>query len=127
MANNLIIDTIKTVALFISPNLRKHVADLILIFNNKTVYPSNAAKYLRVLLDNDLSLKCHIISLEKKIARSVDFIVKVSYCLPNNALLTLYYFLVYTHLLYAISLWGSTYPTLLFAEPQFKPESNHNT
>ena len=40
-------------------------------------------------------------------------ITKVSYHLPNNALLTLYYFLVHTHLLYAISLWGSTYPTYL--------------
>ena len=55
MANNLIINTTKTVALFISPNFRKPVTDLTLKFSNETVYPSNVvytAKYLEVLLNN---------------------------------------------------------------------------
>ena len=104
MANNLIIETTKVVALFISPNLCKPVTDLFLTFNNETVYTSNTAKYLGVLLDNELSLKSHIISLEKKIVRFIGVISKVSYYLLNNGLLSLYYFLVHTHLLYAISL-----------------------
>ena len=66
MAYNLIINITKTVALFISPNLRKPVTELTLTFNDETVYPSNTAKYLGVLLDNELFLKSHIISLEKK-------------------------------------------------------------
>ena len=103
----------KTVALFISLNQRKPAIGPTLTFNNKTVYPLNTAKCLEILLDNDFYLKFHIISLEKKIARSIGVIAKVSYYLPNNALLTLYYSLVHTHLLYAISLWGSTYPTNL--------------
>ena len=76
MANNLIIYRIKTFSLFISPNLRKPVTDLTLTFNNETVYPSNTAKYLGVLPDNDLSLKTHIISLEKKITRSNRYYCK---------------------------------------------------
>ena len=70
MANNLIINTSKTVALFISANLRKPVTDLTSTFNNEIVYPSNTAKYLGILLDNELSLKLQMISLEKKITRS---------------------------------------------------------
>ena len=62
MTNNLIINTTKTVALFISLNLRKSLTDLFLTFNNETVYPSNTAKYLGELLDNELFLKSHIIS-----------------------------------------------------------------
>ena len=45
MANNSIINTTITVALFISPNLRKPVTDLTLTFNNETVHPSNTTKY----------------------------------------------------------------------------------
>ena len=48
MANILIIHTTKTVALFISPNLRKLVTDLNLTFNNETVHPSNTDKYLGI-------------------------------------------------------------------------------
>ena len=76
MINDLIIHTTKTVALFILSNLRKPVTDLTLTFNNETVYPSNTTKYLIILLDNELSLKFHTISLEKKIARSTGIIAK---------------------------------------------------
>ena len=89
MANNLIINTTKNVALFSSPNLHKPVTDLTLTFNSETVHQSNTVKYLGVLLDNELFLKSFIISLEKKIASFIGMITKVSYHLPNNALLTM--------------------------------------
>ena len=45
MADNLIINTIKTVALFISANLHKPLTDLTSTFNNETVHLSNTVEY----------------------------------------------------------------------------------
>ena len=58
MANNLIINATKTVALFTSTNVRKPVIDLTLNFNHGTVYSSNTAKYLGVLV-----LKFNLLSI----------------------------------------------------------------
>ena len=55
------------------------------------------------------SFKPHIIFLEKKIARSVGVLAKLSYYLPCNTLIILHYSLVHTHLHYALPLWGATY------------------
>ena len=78
MADNLIINITKTVALFISLNLRKPARDLILTFDDETIHQSNTAEYLEILPDNDLSLKSPIISLEKKIVCSKGIIAKIS-------------------------------------------------
>ena len=60
-----------------------------------------------------LSFKPHIVFLEKKIARSVGVLVKLSYYLPCNTLIILYYSLLHTHLHYALPLWGATYKSCL--------------
>ena len=51
--------------------------------------------------------------LESKIDQSVGVIAKLSYYLPHNTLLTLYYSLVQSHFLYAWPVWGSTHKTYL--------------
>ena len=60
-----------------------------------------------------LTTKTHISNLESKIARSVGVIAKLSYYLPHNTLLTLYYSLVHSHFLYALPVWASTNKTYL--------------
>ena len=62
-----------------------------------------------IFVDEYLPFKPQIIFLEKKIARSVDVLAKLSYYLPCNMLIILYYSRVYTHLHYALPLWGATY------------------
>ena len=66
-----------------------------------------------IFVDEHLSFKPHIIFLEKKIARSVGVLSKLSYYLPCNTLIILYYSLVHTHLHYALALWGATYKSYL--------------
>jgi len=39
------------------------------ILNNDTIDVSNSAKYLGVIVDNQLSFQSHILFLEKKISR----------------------------------------------------------
>ena len=71
------------------------------------------AKDSEIVFDNKLSFKNCIMFLEKKVARSVGIVVKLSYYLPSKSLLTLYYSLVHTKLLYALSIGASTCQTYL--------------
>ena len=95
------------------PQTRKFTTSLTLNFDNQIVQPSESAKYLGIFVDEHLSFKPHIIFLEKKIARSVGVLAKLSYYLSCNTLIILYYSLVHTHLHYALPLWGATYKSYL--------------
>ena len=113
LANNLVVNKAKIVALLVFPQTRKSTTSLTLNFDNQIVQPSESAKYLGIFVDEQLSFKPHIIFLEKKIARSVGVLAKLSYYLPCNTLIILYYSLVHTHLHNALPLWGATYKSYL--------------
>ena len=108
LANNLVVNKAKTVSLLVFPQTRKSTTSLTLNFDNQIVQPSESAKYLGIFVDEQLSFKLHIIFLEKKIARSVGVLAKLSYYRQRNTLIILYYSLVHTHLHYAFPLWGAT-------------------
>ena len=118
-ANSLVVNTAKTVALIITPQLHHSIpsandkSSINFTFNNQIVQPSTSAKYLGITIDNKLLFKQHIILLENRVARSVGIIAKVSYYLPFNTLITLYHALVHSQLLYALPIWASTYKTYL--------------
>ena len=118
-ANSLVVNTAKTVALIITPQLHHSIPsanDKSLInftFNNQIVQPSTSAIYLGITIDNKLSFKQYIILLENRVARSEGIIAKVSYYLPFNTLITLYHALVHSQLLYVLPIWASTYKTYL--------------
>ena len=61
----------------------------------------------------DLSWKPHILSVSRKISKSIGIIYKSSFCLPKTSLHCLYYSLVYPYLIYCVSVWGSTYQSNL--------------
>ena len=113
LANNLVVNKAKTVALLVFPQTRKSTTSLTLNFDNQIVQPSESAKYLGIFVDEHLSFKPHIVFLEKKIARSVGVLAQLSCYLPCNTLIILNYSLVHTHLLYALPLWGATYKSYL--------------
>ena len=55
----------------------------------------------------------HINDVTRKISKSIGIIYKASFCLPQQALKTLYYSLIYPYIQFCVSVWGSTYPTNL--------------
>ena len=118
-ANSLVVNTAKTFALIITPQLHHSIpsandkSSINFAFNNQIVQPSTSAKYLGRTIDNKLSFKQHIILLKNRVARSIGIITKVSHYLPFNTLITLYYALVHSQLLYALPIWASTYKTYL--------------
>ena len=65
---------------------------------------ANSVKYLGVLIDEQLSFKCHNNSL-KKIFRNIGVIEKLAYYLSSTYLITLYYSLVHVHLVYVMPVW----------------------
>ena len=70
-------------------------------------------KYLGVSLDSKLHFQPHINQIEIKVAKAVGILSKLRFLFPKSALILLYYSLIHPHLLYALPLWGSTFPTYL--------------
>ena len=101
VSNGLTLHPSKTQALSITPFIHKSSPSL--SFN----------LYLGILIDGQLSFKSHLNFLEKKLSRFVGIMAKLSYYLPPNALLTLYHSLVHVHLIYALPVWATTFPTYL--------------
>jgi len=70
-------------------------------------------KLLGVLLDEYLSFDSHISQLCSKISKSLFIINRAKNFLPKDALLSLYYALVHSHLSYCTSIYGSATTTSL--------------
>ena len=58
-------------------------------------------------------IKYHIGNISKNISRSIGLLYKIRPFVNISNMKTLYYSLVYRHLLYAIEVWGSAGITLL--------------
>ena len=79
--------------------------------NNKAIKAKEYIKYLGVLIYSTLRWKHHDSNISKKISRSVGIMYKLRPSLPLNVLKDVYYSLVYSHIVYAIEVWGSTFKT----------------
>ena len=113
LTNSLTINPTKTISLLISPNYRKSSLNYSCFLNDDQIDASHYAKYLRLILDDRLSFKAHIEFLETKISRSVGIMSKLSYYLPTETLITLYYALIHSHILYGLPVWASIFNTYL--------------
>ena len=105
--NKLSINPTKTNVIIIPPKQTKVTIspNLSLISNGSPVNIVDSAKYLGVIIDNDLNFKQHIKMLEGKVARSVGILTKLKYIFPQKVMLQLYHALVQR-----FSTWGSRPP-----------------
>ena len=90
--------------------LKQHVTIKI---NKKAIMEKEYIKYLGVLVDSSLSWKYQISSLTKKISRSIGVMYKLRPFLPLSVMKNVYYSLMYSHIIYAIEVWGSAFKTEL--------------
>ena len=81
--------------------------------NKKALNEKECIKYLGVIIDSSLSWKHHIVSLSKKISRAIGIMYKLRPFLPLNVMKNVYYSLIYSHIVYAIEVWGSAFKTEL--------------
>ena len=114
--NGLTLHLSKTQALSIAPFIHKSSPSLSLNLCNSIVNITNTAKYLGILVDDQLSSNSHINFLE---------VAKLSYHLPLNTLLTLYHSLVHVHLINALPVWATTFPTYLIKLKRLQSNSNY--
>ena len=90
--------------------LKQHVTIKI---NKKAINEKESIKYLGVLVDSSLSWKYQISNLTKKISRAIRIMYKLRSFLPLNVMKSIYYSLIYSHIIYAIEVWGSAFKTEL--------------
>ena len=96
--------------------LKQHVTIKI---NKKAIMEKEYIKYLGVLVDSSLSWKYQISrkyqisSLTRKISRSIGVMYKLRPFLPLSVMKNVYYSLIYSHIIYAIEVWGSAFKTEL--------------
>ena len=86
--------------------LKQHIT---LEINNKAIIEKDNIKYLGVIIDSRLNWKNHILAVSKKISRCI--LCKLRQFVNMKMLKSIYYSLLYSHLVYAIQVWGSACST----------------
>ena len=77
------------------------------------IYQKHSTKYLGITLDDKLTWKPHIENLKSKLARTCYTFYKLRQYTTESTLKMLYHGLVYPHLQYCITSWGSAADYLL--------------
>ena len=86
---------------------------LIIYLDNIKIMRSKTAKFVGVVIDENLSWKNHINYIKAKIAKNVGIIGRLKYLLSESTLNTLYNTLVLPYLNYCNIIWASNKPTRL--------------
>ena len=113
-ANRLSLNLLKTnFVLFRSSRKHLPVLDYSLSIEHSEISQVKSAKFLGVHVDEHLTWNVHIHNIEKKIAKNVGILTKISYLLPSLILQKLYYALIHPYLTYCNISWASNYSTRL--------------
>ena len=90
----------------------KPIKDHITIkINNKAIVEKECIKYLGVLIDSTLSWNHHISNVSKKVSRSLGVMYKLRTFVPLSVMKSVYHSLIYSDIIYAVEVWGSTFKT----------------
>ena len=101
----------KTNSIIFHPNNKPLKQHGTIKINKKAINEKESIKYLDVLVDSSLSCKYQISNLTKKISRAIGIMYKLRPFLPLNVMKNVCYSLIYSHIFYAIEVWGSALKT----------------
>ena len=110
--NLLHINVKKCCYMYFSPSKRSknglddELNDQNLSINSEIIKRVNQTKFLGVIIDDKLTWKPHILSLNKKLRSACGRICQIRKCLPESLYKLIYHSLFESHLGYAISVWG---------------------
>ena len=110
IVNRLSLNIDKTNFVVFHPYNKQIKYKITLKINKKAIPEKNAVKYLGLMIDSGLTWKSHIDKLVKKVSSSLGLIRKIRPYVTIEILKTLYYSLIYSHITYAIEVWGSADP-----------------
>ena len=74
--------------------------------SGERIKTSTTAKYLGVLLHEDLSWQPHFDALVTKLSRAARLLSKIRYYVPKYLLRTIYFSIFNSHMLYTCQIWG---------------------
>ena len=109
--NRLSLNIEKTNYMIFHPYNKPVKRNVTILINKKAISEKDSLKYLGVVIDSTLSWKQHITAISKKISRSIGIMYKIRSYLPLQIMKNLYYSLIYSHIVYAIEVWGSAFKT----------------
>ena len=111
-SNRLALNPYKTQALLIS-HRKINSKTFSLAMNNIPINITPTAEYLGIEIDSSLSFTNQINKIEAKISTALGILFRLQHFAPKQILISVYYSLVYPHLCYGITVWGSTSNYLL--------------
>ena len=104
--NRLSINVLKTNYMIITN--RAIPADCLVKFGDNILTPVDSAKFLGVTIDNRLNFSTHAQHIKTRVARGIGVMKKFSHLVPRTTLRSLYFSLVYSHVMYALPVWGNS-------------------
>ena len=107
IVNRLSLNIDKTNFVMFHPYNKPLKQNITLKINKSAISEKDHVKYLGIIIDSTLSWKNHIDNVSSKISKSIGLLYKIRHFVNIKLMKTLYYSLVYPHLLYAIEVWGS--------------------
>ena len=105
--NRLSLNVSKTNFIIFHPYNKPLKHHITLKINRKAINEKDHIKYLGIIIDSCLNWKQHILIISRKFSRCIGILCKLRLFLSTNNLKNLYYSLFYSHLVYAIQVWGS--------------------
>ncbi len=73
----------------------------------------SSTKFLGVIIDENLNWKKHIQSVCSNLSKSCGILLRIRYNVTSEALRSLYHSLCYLCLVYCLSIWDCTWPTVV--------------
>ena len=113
IVNRLSLNIDKTNFIVFHPYNKPLKQSITLKINKKAILEKDHVKYLGILIDSTLTWRVHIENVSSKISKSIGLLYKIRPFVNTKLMKTLYYSLVYPHLIYAIEVWGSADDTHL--------------
>ena len=110
-ANRLSLNVDKTKYMLMTK--RNDDRDLDIYFNDRLINRVEQHKFLGIIIDSKLKFDKQINNLSVKLSRTVGIMRRLHYYIPDHVLRNLFYSLFYSHLVYAITVYGSSCPTAL--------------
>jgi len=110
-ANKLSLNISKTNYVLFRHNETYTPSNLTIKIGNELIESKSVVKFLGMYIDYKLEWHEHIKCIKNKMSSGSYAINKVKHLLSCKHLTTLYYSLIYPHLDYGITLWGSTHTT----------------
>ena len=111
--NRLSLNINKTNFVIFHSNQRRLHHNVTLKLDRKAICQKDYIKYLGVFVDCHLSWKHHISIISKKVSRSIGIMYRIRKYVDLRVLKNIYYSLIYSHIVYAIQVWGSANVTEL--------------